>query len=147
MKWTYKTYCLQQIQKSMVGVSWSILMYYPVFGAKQISRNALKPNAFRSQTRLIGRCFCMLPFCWRQTIYWLGLVCGTAVFLTLSISQYSKGQNVSVTGFISVLKWGGGTHLLCCVRLKELMLITGDIHHRQNPLESTRNLCYLKTLQ
>jgi hypothetical protein len=41
---------------------------------------------------------------------------GLLFFFTSSIVRYPNEHNVSETGSVSVLRWGGGRHLLCWVR-------------------------------
>jgi hypothetical protein len=53
-------------------------------------------------------------------------------FWTSSIVSYSKEQNVAETGSVSVLKWGGGRHLLCWVLQKEL-----TSYHWTDPISET----------
>jgi hypothetical protein len=44
---------------------------------------------------------------------------------SLLVVQYSTEHNVSETRSVSVFRWGGGRHLLCWIRCKELTSFTG----------------------
>jgi hypothetical protein len=48
-------------------------------------------------------------------------VLGLRSFWTLFIAQYSEEHNVLETGSVSVVRSGGGRHLRCWIRQKELI--------------------------